>query len=127
MKGIALSIRMIVILSMAVLVLLVTAAFFTGEVGTGIDKIALQRAFSEGCTAFRQMHNCAGTTFFVSGYELPGTTQQATFGEICQLRITGRLSGLTTEVLNECKRQCGCPESAIIPGPGSMPPPPGGP
>ena len=58
MKGLELPINMIVVVAIAVLVLVVVAAFFAGQLGGGVDTIALENAFSSGCNNLRAIYNC---------------------------------------------------------------------
>lgn len=111
MKGLELPLNMIVLIIMAVLVLLVVAAVFTGYFGRNVDVIGLQTAFSEGCNTLRSTYNCANNFEFPVRYQEPGAAAGVTttqFSRVCVLK------GLTPIVSNDplsCGRQCGCTPS----------------
>ena len=68
-----LPINMIVIIAVAVLVLTVIAAFFTGALGGGQNAIATEQAFQKGCQLLRTVYACNSNSVgsvSVSGYSL---------------------------------------------------------
>ena len=112
---------MIVVIAIAVLVLVVVAAFFAGRIGSGTGDINLEAAFAQGCNNLRSIHNCAVSEISlitVQGYLPQGTsaTQYPNgypFGGVCTAKGFSALA--------ECAVACGCPRTSTGGGP---PPPP---
>ncbi len=107
MRGMELPINMIVIIAVAVLVLTVIAAFFTGALGQGVNTIAVENAFQKGCQLAKTVYNCNTNSFPVSGYRPTASnsiqedpTGSVSFSVICNLK--GAADQTT------CLRLCGC-------------------
>ncbi len=105
MKGLELPINMIVIIAVAVLILVVVAAFFSGQFGTGVNTIAVNNAFNEGCSSLKSVYNCdptrldeVQTSFIPSGRSTP-----ALLLEVCGLKDKNFIGRADL-----CARACGC-------------------
>ena len=115
MKGIALQINTIVVVAIAVLVLVVLAAFFAGWLGVSTSEMSLETSLNKACSNWRSLYNCADSGYVdnpdpVSEDDLGATAQYQALGdefprsysvaELCNL------AGYTTE--DACRRKCGC-------------------
>ncbi len=99
-KGLELPLNMIVLIIVAVLVLLVIAAYFTGQFASGANTIALQSAFNDGCTKWRSVYNCQPNPSFTVKYQAPGSANADTsFIDICTAKKM---------TITECAIACGC-------------------
>ena len=98
-KGMALPINMVVILAVAMLILVVVGAFFSGYFGGGTLDIALNQA----CNQFVTIYNCDETKLdrVTVMYTLPGKSDQ----EAVSLKRLCELKGYNSET---CMRVCGC-------------------
>ena len=104
MKGISLPVNTIVIIAIAILVLSVLAAFFTGFISGGIITLSLEQAFTKGCDAFMRGYGCDNTDD-VESVTVPGYPTKddldTTLQDVCADK------GLLTN--DACARACGCP------------------
>ncbi|MBI4163127.1 MAG: hypothetical protein HY513_05575 [Candidatus Aenigmarchaeota archaeon] len=111
MRGLELPINIIVIIAIAVLVLTVIAAFFTGALGGGTNAIATEQAFQKGCQLLRTVQACdSGRIEFVTiaGYRASqnGITADATSPGVPMLTVC-TLKGASDA--STCAQLCGCP------------------
>jgi uncharacterized protein (UPF0333 family) len=102
-KGLELPLNMIVLIIIAVLVLLVVAAFFTGQFISGASTIELQKAFSNACPTLKNVYNCQNTGFTVG--EIKGLGPNPTFLELCNELYKSISADIR---LTKCKQDCGC-------------------
>ncbi len=101
-----LPINMIVIIAVAVLVLTVIAAFFTGALSQGVNTIVVENAFQKGCQLAKTVHSCSITSFTVSGYrQTVKGIQEDPEGLGVQFDVICGLKGATGQA---CLRLCGC-------------------
>jgi len=107
MKGISMPINLIVIIAIAVLVLIVLAAFFTGAIGPGTTTISRAAALQSACTRLRTVYNCDITTSRWSSIEVPYEKSGDPPGAKETLRELCEAEGITLE--SECAITCGCP------------------
>lgn len=106
-------INLIVIIAIAVLVLVVLAAFFTGAIGGGTNSIALNTALDSACQKWRSIYNCAigsiGTA--TAPYKMPGTTTEAPIPLTTLCQQAGLNTVINADGIVECAARCGCPSS----------------
>ena len=102
MKGISLPVNAIVIIAIAILVLAVVAAFFTGVLGGGIATISLEQAFTKGCDSLSRGYNCdvSAISDEIKILNYPTEGQDASFSQICRAKLYS-----TDEA---CAVACGC-------------------
>ncbi len=102
-------INLIVIIAIAVLVLVVLAAFFTGALGTGTASINRAAAIDAGCQRLRTIYNCDTSKIDTIDvpYKKPGDTVT---DPTHKLREICNDEGLTnTGGVDECAVRCNCP------------------
>ncbi len=108
-KGISLPINLIVILAIAILVMVVVAAFFVGVFGPSTAGISLDKSLSEACQKWRTLYACADTakSEVKALYQAPSEASptEHTVLDLCTKK--GWLTG--PGGVDECKRGCGCP------------------
>ena len=111
MKGIELPVNAIVIVAVAVLVLVVLAAFFSGMFGPNVSKVSAQSAWDTGCTmadrrgCLQEDFGWDGTGCYpdmaltVAGYDPDGDTLPNSILEACQVVYN-------TADCQECRNFC---------------------
>ena len=94
---------MIIIIAIAVLVLIVLAAFFVGGVGRQVGTITDTEAFSKGCLILKIGRNCAvsPTQIVIKDYKPLGQDTDGSLLQACQNTNNGADDAT-------CKRSCGC-------------------
>lgn len=97
---------MIIVIAIAVLVLVVIAAFFSGSFLRGSDTIKYQSALSNSCTLWRQ-GNCDGN-FQV---RIDSNSGPISIGQACSKAYPE-----AAVAIDQCYQLCGCP-SPPAPGP----------
>ncbi len=101
-------INLIVVIAIAVLVLIVLAAFFSGAFGSSVGSMDRQAALNTACAKLRTIYNCATSnlhTITVMHRE-PGDAVERAYplSELCTL-VDRNPQGTP----NECAIGCGCP------------------
>ena len=114
MKGISLPINAIVIVAIAVLVLVVIAAFFSGMLIPSSLEIQRETAVNKACQTWRLSFDCdpdniEDATVAHTEPSDPSRTDPYNVEELCVLLGLA----ITPEEDNACRAKCNCP--AIIP------------
>ena len=102
-------IELIVIIAIAVLVLIVLAAFFSGAFGGSTGTIDLQTAFNSACNKLRNVYNCDQNSVsdVKVSYTPVGKPNEPNFPLYGGTQSLCGLLSYTTPY--ECARACGCP------------------
>ena len=104
MKAISLPIETIIIIAIAVLVLVVLAAFLIG--GSGKPAPEVQSALGEGCAKLKSAFNCNEdpSSIIIPRYRPAGETTDQTLAVACE-----NLGYAVAPANSQCHRICGCP------------------
>jgi hypothetical protein len=103
MKGLELPLNMIVLIIIAVLVLLVVAAVFTGQFSLNVGIISDSTALERGCQLWRAQ-SCQTSLFssiIIPGYKPGGQDADAPLSVACQR------NGFVD--VTACRSRCACP------------------
>ena len=132
-KGLSLPINLIVILAIAILVMVVVAAFFVGAVTPGIGGISLDSALGKACQVWRDTYACSDDAITIKNvkYKEKGDAAPKDYSveKLCEIkgwsesRTVG--TGANAVTVNECKRNCGCPSESSGAAPAGGPATPG--
>jgi hypothetical protein len=109
MKGLELPVNMIIVIALAVLVLVVIAAFFATQTGSGFNTIALESSFSSACNQLRTAYSCGESGLVGNNIRAqlrPGDsdTKEYTLADLCNMKNLAT----TPPINNACYRSCGC-------------------
>ena len=108
-KGISLPINMVVILAVAVLVLVVVAAYFVISAGRGFGAITTEQAWVNGCQKLKQVENCLASagSIVIKDYNPANKEDLKNTGDTlltaCKTKFADSTFADTT-----CKQSCGC-------------------
>ena len=105
MKGLSLPINAIIIIGLAILVLVVIAAFFGANISIGARNIEREQALDRACREFRDLNRCTDIDSTEVIYEEPGQTCFNRANKLCKLTELCYIQGLTP---TECAKRCGC-------------------
>lgn len=106
MKGMELPINMIIIIAIAMLILVVVGAYFSGAFGGTSNAISLENAFSQACSQLVSAYNC--DTQYMGTIKVnykPSGSATALSKSLTDLCI---LKGVDMTTLITCARLCGC-------------------
>jgi hypothetical protein len=112
MKGISLPINAIVIVAIAVLVLVVIAAFFSGMLIPSSLEIQRESALNKACNIWRTSYNCDPdkmneVTVAHTEPSEPSRTDPYSVEELCTL--VGLIGSSYDPDDNACRAKCNCP------------------
>jgi hypothetical protein len=110
MRGLSLPINAIIIIGLAILVLVVIAAFFGTNISIGSRNIEREQALDRACREYRDLYKCAPSSManVRVPYSEPGNLcPPSTSGAIVQCSLINlcEMQGLT---ITECEKRCGC-------------------
>ena len=117
MKGLSLPINAIIIIGLAILVLVVIAAFFGTNISIGSRNIEREQALDRACREYRDLYKCAGSMDNAKvPYSEPGSLCLPTAGGgtvPCSLEKLCGMQGLDVSngpggSASECAKRCGC-------------------
>jgi hypothetical protein len=106
MKGMELPINMIIIIAIAMLILVIVGAFFSGTFGGTVGSISLENALNQACSQLVTIYNCDDGKLGTISVNYKETGQSdATLKPLSRLCTLKLGSGYTIEA---CMRYCGC-------------------
>jgi hypothetical protein len=108
MKGLSLPIETIVIVLVAVLVLMIIAAFFSGWFGSSAIQMQRETALSNACQQFKTIYNCNPDDIgenVIKYTDIGKPEEDYSVERLCLL--LGIATGSDIED-NACLRKCGC-------------------